>query len=233
MTSAAYEDGQSPWGRYLHTGFIANCSAVRGEWFGEPRLRDFAYFEGIAASLVMTKLGSGGDGSRACRGRGVCPGHVAQRISMPDQGTRIRRCGKRGVGGGIGQGVGIGGHGLREDEREVLVEAGNEVGLRAEVRGESEASERQCAEKSGAGGAHKTLDARLAEEIDRLTRIADEEDGLRVAVPGFGEPLDEVVLSGGGVLHFVDEKMLKARAQGRGEVCPRRNLRRGRGARGG
>src|ERR1019366_6819054 len=139
-------------------------------------------------------------------------------MGMPDQGARIRRCWERGVGGGIGQRVGVGGNWLREDECEVLVEAGDEVVLRAEVRGELEASEGQCPEKSGAGGAHKALDPGLAEEIDGLAWIADKEDGLRVAVPGFGEHLNEVVLSGGGVLHFVDKEMLKARAQGRGEV---------------
>jgi hypothetical protein len=71
----------------------------------------------------------------------------------------------------------------------------------------------RLAETFGAGGADEALDARLAEEIDGLAWIADEEDGLGVAVPGFGEQLDEVVLAGGGVLHLVDEQMLEACAE--------------------
>src|ERR1035441_3574137 len=92
-------------------------------------------------------------------------------MGMPDQGARIRRRWERGVGGGIGQRVGVGGNWLREDECEVLVEAGDEVVLRAEVRGELEASEGQCPEKSGAGGAHKPLDQGTAENTEE--RLCD------------------------------------------------------------
>ena len=53
----------------------------------------------------------------------------------------------------------------------------------------------------------------MAEEVDGLARVADQEDGLRVAVPGFGEHFDEVVLAGGGILHLVDEQVLKACAK--------------------
>ncbi len=64
----------------------------------------------------------------------------------------------------------------------------------------------------------EAFDAGLAEEVDGLAGVADEEDGLRVAVPGGGEALDEVVLGGGGVLHLVDEEVLEAGAEGGGEV---------------
>ncbi len=39
-----------------------------------------------------------------------------------------------------------------------------------------------------------------------------------MAVPGFGQHLDEVVLAGGCVLHFVDQQMLEMRTERRSEV---------------
>ena len=138
-------------------------------------------------------------------------------MGMPNQPARVR-CGKRSVSRGIGQSVRVGGDRFWEDEGEILVEASNEIVLRAEVGGELKPREGHVAEKAGAGGVHEALDARLAEEVDGLAGIADEEDSLGVAVPGFGEHFDEIVLAGGGVLHLVDQQMLEARAERGGEV---------------
>ena len=38
--------------------------------------------------------------------------------------------------------------------------------------------------------------------------VADEEDGLAEAIPALGEELEELVLGGGGILHFIDEEVL-------------------------
>jgi len=48
--------------------------------------------------------------------------------------------------------------------------------------------------------------------------VADEEDGLRVPVPILGEEFDDLVLTGGGILHLVDQEVLQARAEGGGKV---------------
>ena len=77
---------------------------------------------------------------------------------------------------------------------------------------------RQVAELPGEHCADEMLDPGLAEEIDGLAWIADQEDGLGMAVPGCGEKLEEVVLAGGGVLHLVDQQVLEARAELGGEV---------------
>ena len=74
-----------------------------------------------------------------------------------------------------------------------------------------------------AHGVEEALDAGLAEEVDGLLGVADEEDGLGVAVPALGEELDELVLAGGGVLHLVDEEVLEAHAGGGGEVVEGRS----------
>ena len=73
-----------------------------------------------------------------------------------------------------------------------------------------------------AHGAEEAFDAGLAEEVDGLLGVADEEEGLGVAVPGAGEQLDEFVLGGGGVLHLVDEQVAERGAGGGGEVGGRR-----------
>ena len=95
---------------------------------------------------------------------------------------------------------------------EGVVEAVDEIGLRAEVGGEVECAELNFSEALFAHGAQETFDARLAEEIDGLLGIANEKESLRTTVPGARELLDEIVLCGGSVLHLVDEKMLEARA---------------------
>ncbi len=61
---------------------------------------------------------------------------------------------------------------------EGVVEAGDERGLRAEVGGEAQRREAQLAEALLAHGAQEALHARLAEEIDGLLRVADEEERL-------------------------------------------------------
>ena len=107
---------------------------------------------------------------------------------------------------------------IREDEVEVVVELIDESALRAEVCGEPEASEPQVAESLGVHGADEALDARLAEEIDGLAGIADQKDGLRVAIPIFCEEFNQLILGGGGVLHLVDQQVLQARAECGGQV---------------
>jgi hypothetical protein len=99
-----------------------------------------------------------------------------------------------------------------------MVELIDKGALGAEVSGEAEERERQVAEALGMHGADESLDARLSEEVDGLTGVADQEDGLPVAVPTGGEELDEFVLCGGGVLHLVDQEVLEACAEGGGEV---------------
>ena len=79
--------------------------------------------------------------------------------------------------------------------------------MRAEVGGEVQGAERDVAEALLGHGAEEAFDAGLAEEVDGLLGIADEEEGLAVAVPGAGEQLDEFVLARGGVLHLVDEEL--------------------------
>ncbi len=105
----------------------------------------------------------------------------------------------------------VGGGG--KDLREGVVEVFDEGALGAEVGGEMERREREGvvagAELAGAHGVDEALDAGLAEEIDGLLGVADEEDGLGGAVPAMREELDELVLGGGRVLHLVDEEMLQ------------------------
>jgi hypothetical protein len=101
---------------------------------------------------------------------------------------------------------------------EVFVEGLDEGGLGAEVGGEAEDGEREVAEAAGLEGLEEALDAGLTKGVDGLPGIADEEDGLGVGVPAAGEELDEFVLGGAGVLHFVDEEVLEAEAGGGGEV---------------
>ena len=108
--------------------------------------------------------------------------------------------------------------GGRKDESEVAVKVIDENGLGAEVRAKVEDAEMDVADAFLAHGAKETLDAGLAEEVDRLFRIADEEKGLTVAVPASGKHFDEFVLAGGGVLHLVDEKVSKGGTGGAGKV---------------
>jgi hypothetical protein len=104
--------------------------------------------------------------------------------------------------------------GGRKDAVEGLVEIFDERLLRAEVGGEAQWGEGDVTEARFVKGAQKTFDTRLSEEIDGLLGVADEEEGLRVAIPGLSEELDEVVLSGGGVLHLVNEQMAEPPAGG-------------------
>ena len=58
-------------------------------------------------------------------------------------------------------------------------------------------------------GTQKALHASLPKGIDRLFRIAYQEDSLRTAVPGMGEQFKEAVLAYRGVLHLVYEQVLQ------------------------
>jgi hypothetical protein len=99
-----------------------------------------------------------------------------------------------------------------------LIEIIDQSALRAEVRREAKARERQVAEALGVHGTDESLDPRLTEEVDGLAWVADQEDGLPVAVPALGKEFDELVLGGGGVLHLVDEEVLESRAESGGKV---------------
>ena len=59
---------------------------------------------------------------------------------------------------------------------------------------------------------HKPLHARLAEQVDRLLRVAHQEDRLLPAVPLLGQQLDQLILDRRRVLHLVDEKKMGTRA---------------------
>ena len=85
---------------------------------------------------------------------------------------------------------------VREDEAEVAVELIDQGALGAEVCGEAEACEGQVAEALGVHGLDEAFDAGLAEEVDGLAGVADQEDGLSIAVPVSGEEFKELVLGG-------------------------------------
>src|SRR5208283_54895 len=188
--------------------------------------------ERVAAGLLLLELGGGESfglegGSRFARmpthrerqrrdewGTRICD--WGDWIRVPDGAACAGRGGERGLGGGVGERVGV--CFVGEDEGEVMVELIDESALGAEVCGEAQAGERQVAEPLGAHGADEALDARLAEEIDGLAGVADQKDGLPVAVPVGREQFDELVLAGGGVLHLVDQEVLQARSEGGGQV---------------
>ena len=100
---------------------------------------------------------------------------------MPDE--------ARGIGGWWEYGVGVGvGDGVGETRRAGCAEKSRlnwstRVLLGAEVGGEAKRGERQVAEALGLQRADEAFHAGLAEEVDGLLRVADEKDGLRVAVP--------------------------------------------------
>ena len=99
-----------------------------------------------------------------------------------------------------------------------MIEVIDQSALRAEVSRETKARDGQVAETLSVHGADESLDACLAEEVDGLAWVADQEDGLPVAVPALGQEFDELVLGGGGVLHLVDEEVLQSRAESGGKV---------------
>jgi hypothetical protein len=139
-------------------------------------------------------------------------------MGVPGEAGGVGGRGKRGVGVDVRRRIGRAAVIVREDKAEVFVELNDEIALGAEVCGETERGEGNVAKASGGYGMDKALDARLAEEIDGLVRVPNEEDGLRVAVPGLGEEFEEFVLAGGSVLHLVDQEMLEARAECGGEI---------------
>src|SRR5581483_11836737 len=70
-----------------------------------------------------------------------------------------------------------------EDLRKYVVERLNQRGLRAEVGGELERFQRYIPQPPFCHGPKKSFYACLAKKVDRLLRIPNEEDRLRVAVP--------------------------------------------------
>src|SRR5439155_27145020 len=91
----------------------------------------------------------------------------------------------------------------RQDVRERGVVPVDEAGLRSEIRGEREALELHGAEALFPR-LEEERDLRLAEAVDRLHRVADEEERAAVAfLPARGEAAQELVLRPGGVLVFI------------------------------
>ncbi len=114
---------------------------------------------------------------------------------------------ERDVDGGGCQG-GVVGRG--KDLLEGGVKSVDQGRLRAEVCGQAKGIDGELAEEAVIHHAAKAFHTRLPELIDGLLGVADEEEGLRHAVPASGECLEKLILAGGGVLHFVDEQMLEA-----------------------
>ena len=178
---------------------------------GAPGLDDVADGLGVPGGLFVAVGGGNAQGERV-----KVPGYRSEE----DGGG----CGG-GLAGGFSGSVRDGGRlggvaGGGEDSGEVLVEGVDKIGLGAEVRGEVQGGEGQLVQAAAMHGLDEALDPRLAKKIDGLLGVADEEDGAGGAIPATGEELDELVLGGGGVLHFVDEQMLK-RGSGGGEVVLR------------
>src|SRR5262249_43157935 len=113
----------------------------------------------------------------------------------------------------------------REDVREGGVVPVDEAGLGAEVGGETQALEGDTPEtrlsprfRGDDGGlwgddvegalpcAQEERDVRFAEAVDRLHRVADEEEGATVVfLPAGGEALEQLPLRVRGVLELVDQ----------------------------
>src|SRR5581483_6722037 len=88
----------------------------------------------------------------------------------------------------------------RQDAREGAVHPLHDAALRAEGGGEAQRLELDRAE-AAAPRAQEETDFRLAEAVDRLHRVADEEERAPVArLPARGEPLEELPLRHRGVL---------------------------------
>src|SRR5207237_3999750 len=98
----------------------------------------------------------------------------------------------------------------REDGGKRGVVPIDQARLRAEVRSEREALELDGAE-AFLPRLKEERDLRLAEPVDRLHRVADEEERAAVALlPAGGEAAQELVLRPGGVLVFVDQDVADA-----------------------
>ena len=141
---------------------------------------------------------------------------------MPDP-AGGRRSGADGGGGAEGyqlrlHGVGRGGKKLRE----IVVEGLHQAALRAEVGGQVQGAQRHVAQPAQPHGTDEALHPRLAEEVDGLLGVADQEDGLAVTVEVRGQQLDQLILGRRGVLHLVDKQVLQAHAGGSAQIVERR-----------
>jgi hypothetical protein len=125
-----------------------------------------------------------------------------------------------GVGGGEGDAAAIvGGKDLGED----LVEAADEGADGAEVGGEGDGIEEEWVGagdlKAGFADAGKELGVGVAEEVDGLHGVADDEATAAFAVrPGGDEAAEEFVLAAAGVLELVDEDVVDAFGENLGGV---------------
>jgi hypothetical protein len=106
----------------------------------------------------------------------------------------------------------------RQDLRERGVEPVDEAALRAEVSAEGEPFELDRAE-AALPGIQKQRDLGLAEAVDRLHRVADEEERAAVLrLPARSEKGQQFPLRHRGVLELVDQDVLDARVEGEQEV---------------
>src|SRR3954465_11008124 len=112
---------------------------------------------------------------------------------------------RHGAGGGIGR--------ARQDRGKRGVVPIDQARLRAEVRGEGEGLEgntkwgpRLRGDDGAFPGLEEERHLRFAEAVDRLHRVADEEERAAVAFfPSGGEAAQQLVLRPGSVLVFVDQ----------------------------
>src|SRR5438067_10072598 len=130
---------------------------------------------------------------------------------------RGRRRVRHGAGGGIGL--------ARQDVREGSVVPVDEVRLRAEVGGQRNALELDPRLRGGAAeaalvpGLEEERDVRLAESVDGLHRVADEEQRAAVArFPPGGQSFQELELRIRGVLELVYQYVADAGVEREQEI---------------
>ena len=106
----------------------------------------------------------------------------------------------------------------RQDVREGGVEPVDQAGLRAEVGAQRERLERDAADAL-LPRLEEERDLRFAEAVDRLHRVADQEQRAAVVgLPAGGQSLEQFELRVRGVLELVDQDVLDARVEREQEV---------------
>src|SRR5208337_303276 len=95
----------------------------------------------------------------------------------------------------------------------------DQIALRAEIAREDERFERDAAEATLLLGGDEQLHLGVAEAVDRLHRVADEEQRPAIAArPAGGQAFDQLDLRARGVLKLVHEQMLDTRIEREQEV---------------
>ena len=126
--------------------------------------------------------------------------------TIPRRRRRVRDCSRVGV------------FGLGESRRKGLVHPLDYSSHGTEIGGEIQAFGLHQADARFAD-LQEQSDFGLAEAIDGLHRIADEEERAAVGrLPACGERLEQFVLGDGRVLEFVDKQMLDACAHRKGQI---------------